>query len=201
MVKLYWHCMVFDRFSATMTRPDTATGLARHCAVCTSATETRANAAATISAMTAALLHELPLLAAQRTPDARALTYGAATLNYGELSDAIGRCAHGLLGLGLQRGERGGIYLEKRFETVIAAFGASAAGLVFVPVNPILKAEQVRHILADCNVRVLLTSPERLAGLLNVTYEQVGDHWIVKAVYPLDESRKYCYPRAAQTQG
>jgi len=41
---------------------------------------------------------------------------------------------------------------------------------------------------------------ERLAGLLSVTYEQVGDHWVVKAVYPLDESRKYCYPRAAQTE-
>lgn len=39
---------------------------------------------------------------------------------------------------------------------------------------------------------------ERIAGLLNVTYEQVGDRWVVKAVYPLDESRKYCYPRQAQ---
>lgn len=41
---------------------------------------------------------------------------------------------------------------------------------------------------------------ERIAGLLNVTYEQAGDRWIVKAVYPLDESRKYCYPRHAQEQ-
>ena len=39
---------------------------------------------------------------------------------------------------------------------------------------------------------------ERIAGLLTVTYEQVGDRWVVKAVYPLDESRKYCYPRQAQ---
>ncbi len=39
---------------------------------------------------------------------------------------------------------------------------------------------------------------ERIAGLLNVTYEQVGDRWVVKAVYPLEESRKYCYPRSAQ---
>ncbi len=39
---------------------------------------------------------------------------------------------------------------------------------------------------------------ERIAGLLNITYEQAGERWIVKAVYPLDESRKYCYPRHAQ---
>lgn len=41
---------------------------------------------------------------------------------------------------------------------------------------------------------------ERIAGLLNVTYEQVGDRWVVKAAYPLDESRKYCYPRGAQEE-
>jgi acyl-CoA synthetase (AMP-forming)/AMP-acid ligase II len=40
-----------------------------------------------------------------------------------------------------------------------------AAGGVFVPLNPLLKAEQVGYILRDCNVRVLVTSPERLALL------------------------------------
>ena len=35
------------------------------------------------------------------------------------------------------------IYLEKRFEAVVASFGAAAAGGVFVPLNPLLKPEQV----------------------------------------------------------
>ena len=83
-------------------------------------------------------------------------------MNYGKLQEAIDRFAGGLIGLGLQRGERVAIYLEKRFETVIASFGAPAAGGVFVPLNPLLKAEQVGYILRDCNVRVLVTSPERL---------------------------------------
>ena len=34
----------------------------------------------------------------------------------------------------------------------------SAAGGVFVPVNPVLKPAQVAHILADCDVRVLVTT-------------------------------------------
>lgn len=72
------------------------------------------------------------------------------------------RFASGLLELGLLRGERVAIYLEKRIETVVASFGAPAAGGVFVPINPLLKAEQVGYILRDCNVRVLVTSPERL---------------------------------------
>ncbi|MBA3033154.1 MAG: acyl-CoA ligase (AMP-forming), exosortase A system-associated [Gammaproteobacteria bacterium] len=111
------------------------------------------------------LLHELIALSAQRSPHAMALAYGKDSLCYGDLQEAVSHFAGGLMNLGLQRGERVAIYLEKRFETVIASFGAPAAGGVFVPLNPLLKAEQVAYILRDCNVRVLVTSPERLSLL------------------------------------
>lgn len=109
-----------------------------------------------------ALLPELISLAADRDSAAPALTYGKSTWNYGQLHDAVAGLAGGLLALGIERGERVAIYLEKRFETVIASFGAPAAGAVFVPLNPLLKPEQVGYILRDCDVRVLVTSPERL---------------------------------------
>jgi len=115
----------------------------------------------------ATLLPELISLAADRDSAAPVLTYGKVTWNYGELHDAVTSFSSGLLSLGIQRGERVAIYLEKRFETVIASFGAPAAGGVFVPLNPLLKAEQVGYILRDCKVRVLVTSAERLALLLD----------------------------------
>jgi acyl-CoA ligase (AMP-forming) (exosortase A-associated) len=111
------------------------------------------------------LLPELISQAACRASGGVALGYGKATLTYGELDASVRQFASGLLALGLQRGERVAIYLEKRFETVIASFGAPSGGGVFVPVNPLLKSEQVAFILQDCNVRVLLTSPDRLALL------------------------------------
>ena len=114
------------------------------------------------------LLPELIALAAQRLPEAIALTSGGLHLSYGDLNAKVNQFAAGLLSLGVQRGERVAIYLEKRFETVIASFGAPAAGAVFVPVNPLLKAEQVAFILRDCNVRVLVTSPERHALMKGV---------------------------------
>ena len=120
------------------------------------------------------LLPELVAQSAQRTPNALALTSGAASLSYAALDTAMRQFAGGLIALGLARGERVAIYLEKRFETVIASFGAPAAGAVFVPVNPLLKAEQVAFILQDCNVRVLVTSPERLA-LMADALEQCHD--------------------------
>ena len=111
------------------------------------------------------LLHHLINTAAEHAGEHVALVAGAQHLSYAELNDACRAVASGLIALGLARGERMAIYLDKRPEFVAAAFGASAAGGVFVPVNPILKPEQVGHILRDCNVRALVTSPERLAGL------------------------------------
>lgn len=119
-----------------------------------------------LSCMTeSTLLHELITVAAGRTPKAIALTGGAAHMSYAELATGIDRFASGVLGLNLARGARVAIYLEKRFETVIASFGAAAAGGVFVPLNPLLKAEQVAFILRDCNVQVLVTSQARLSLL------------------------------------
>jgi len=111
------------------------------------------------------LLYELIANSANSLPDRTALSYGGRSMSYGELRDQIMRFSSGLMQLAIQRGERVAIYLEKRFETVIASFGAPAAGCVFVPLNPLLKAEQVDYILRDCNVRVLITSTERLALL------------------------------------
>jgi len=112
-----------------------------------------------------ALLHELVAIAAARDASRPALTYGDTSLTYADVAGAVARFASGLVRLGLARSERVGIYLEKRFETVIASFGAPAAGGVFVPMNPLLKAEQVAFIAKDCDVRVLVTSPERLPAV------------------------------------
>ena len=114
------------------------------------------------------LLPELIALSASRSPDSPALTYGGNTLSYAELDRLQRQFRNGLLALGLERGERVAVYLEKRFETVVTSFGATAAGGVFVPLNPLLKPDQVAYILRDCNVRVLVTSPERLALLAPV---------------------------------
>jgi acyl-CoA ligase (AMP-forming) (exosortase A-associated) len=121
-----------------------------------------------------ALLQGLLLHSASRTPQALALTDGAVSLSYAGLQLQVEQFASALMGLGLERGERVGIYLEKRSEAVVASFGSAAAGGVMVPINPLLKPEQVAFILRDCNVRLLLTSPPRhalLAGVLPTCHD------------------------------
>ena len=111
------------------------------------------------------LLHHLVEAAAQRHPLLPAVSYKGQVLDYGSLWAQIDRMAHAFATIGLKRGERLGIYLEKRLETVVAFFAAAAAGAVFVPINPVLKPRQVAYILRDCNVRLLVTSKSRAADL------------------------------------
>ncbi|WP_038036017.1 acyl-CoA ligase (AMP-forming), exosortase A system-associated [Thioalkalivibrio sp. ALE17] len=114
------------------------------------------------------LLHDSVWMQAERAAAEPALRHRDGVEDYATLAASIDRAARRLLGCGLERQERVAVYLDKRPETVHALFGAARAGGVFVPVNPLLKAEQVAHILRDCNVRTLVTSADRLAALHSV---------------------------------
>jgi len=111
------------------------------------------------------LLFELPLRAADRGPQAPCLHFKGRTLDYATIAGELDRFAWGLMHLGLGKLERVAVYLPKQPENVIAMFGSARAGCVFVPINPLLKPAQLGHIMRDCSVRALVTSPERAAGL------------------------------------
>src|SRR5256714_1629324 len=115
-------------------------------------------------------------LVRQGAPERPAVTFKDDTLTYRQLAEQVAAAANGLRALGLERGDRVLVYLEKRLETVVALFAASAAGLVMVPVNPLLKAKQVGFIAGDCGARAVVTSAERrrtLRGELPTGVEHV----------------------------
>lgn len=114
------------------------------------------------------LVHDLIYHSANRSPEVDALCYQDQTISYAETVKKIDQLKNGLLATGLERQDRVAVYLEKRIETVVALFAANAAGGVYVPVNPLLKAEQVGYIMSDCNVRILVTSAERYKLLAKI---------------------------------
>ena len=102
---------------------------------------------------------------ALHTPDAVALHERDATCTYAELWQRVQKFAHNLRIQGLTTGDRVAVLHNKTLDTVIALFGTAAARMVFVPINPVLKSEQVRHILIDSGAQVLVTSQARLNQL------------------------------------
>lgn len=142
--------------------------------------------------MTVRLLHELPLAAATARPSEYALAHKGVKLDYGTLAAEIDRIAAAFHALALQRHERIAVYLPKQFETIISIFGALRAGCVFVPVNPLLKAQQVEHIMKDCSVRLLVTSRDRLAALGEVPSRcEALQHIVVVGDAPSKDLRQY----------
>ena len=102
------------------------------------------------------LLHEMLEATAAARPDAPALTDRAGTFTYAQVTEAVEATAAGLIEHGLRRGDRVAVWLPKRSEKAIALYGAMRAGGVAVPVNALLKAPQVAHILRDSGATVLV---------------------------------------------
>jgi acyl-CoA ligase (AMP-forming) (exosortase A-associated) len=118
------------------------------------------------------LIQDLIAGAAIRQPNDTALLAhapssagGDEAVSYERLWRQVTAVASTLLAGGLRPDDRVAIYLEKRPETVAACFGAALAGGVFVPINPQLRDDQVRHIVTDSGATILVTSGTRLQAL------------------------------------
>lgn len=97
--------------------------------------------------------------------DAPALIERATTLSYAQVEQAVARLAGWLAGFGFAPGERVASWLPKTREACLMPLAAPRAGLVHVPINPLLKRAQVAHITADSGARLLLTHAPRAATL------------------------------------
>ena len=79
-------------------------------------------------------------------------------LTYGELAARVQRCAAGLLALGLRREERMLMVMHDSVDFPAAFLGALYAGIVPVPVNTLLTADDYAFMLQHCGARALLVS-------------------------------------------
>ncbi|MDP9422221.1 MAG: acyl-CoA ligase (AMP-forming), exosortase A system-associated [Pseudomonadota bacterium] len=96
---------------------------------------------------------------------ATALVVGEDRLNYRQLDELVGKTASALLACGLQHGDRIATWMGKTTLACVMPLAAARAGLVHVPINPVLKHAQAAHILADSGARLLIANQARLESL------------------------------------
>ena len=77
---------------------------------------------------------------------------------YGELDTRVDALAAGLLALGLQRGERIGIWSPNNAEWVLTQFAAARAGLVLVNINPAYRLSELEYALNKVGCAALVTA-------------------------------------------
>jgi len=104
-------------------------------------------------------------LALKGLPDAPALVFKSHVLSYEALNRRLGQLAAWLAAAVPERGARVATWLPKSELACLMPLAAVRAGLVHVPVNPLLKRGQVAHILSDSGARLLISNAGRLATL------------------------------------
>lgn len=100
-----------------------------------------------------------------KDPDASALVTRSGTLSYKMLNHRVGLLAAWLQEQGMAKGDRVATWLSKTELACAMPLAAARAGLVHVPVNPLLKQAQVAHIMADSGAKLLISNAGRLKTL------------------------------------
>ncbi|WP_055698245.1 non-ribosomal peptide synthetase, partial [Streptomyces silaceus] len=104
---------------------------------------------ATAAPVPGASVPELFAAQVQGRPDAVAVTGGERALSYRELAAASGRVAAYLTGVGVGRGDRVAVVMERSADLLVTLLGVWRAGAAYVPVDPEYPAERVAFLLAD----------------------------------------------------
>jgi fatty-acyl-CoA synthase len=100
--------------------------------------------------------------AAERWGDRDALVACHQQLRYSyrELRDEANRAARSLIALGVQRGDRVGIWSGNRAEWMVTQYAAAKAGAVLVNINPAYRLRELEYALTQSGVSVLIAARE-----------------------------------------
>src|SRR5687768_11788127 len=100
---------------------------------------------------------------ARRSPERLALRFEDQTWTYAKLDSDVNRVAHGLAGIGIVKGDRVAVLSRNSAYFVLLRFALAKIGAVLVPINFMLRAEEVAHVLRHSGARFLCAAPD-LAG-------------------------------------
>jgi long-chain acyl-CoA synthetase len=101
---------------------------------------------------------------AQLHADRVAWRFGDREASYSSLRDRVSRLAAGLHDAGLRRGDRVVLFLPNSPELVEMLLGSLWAGMIAVPVNWHLHADEVAFIVRHCGARAILLSEQTAAA-------------------------------------
>jgi amino acid adenylation domain-containing protein len=121
------------------------------------------------------LVHHYLEDSAARVPDKTAVVDQDRSVTYSELNERANQVAHFLRSLGIERGDRVGIYMRKSLEAVIGIYGAMKAGAAYVPLDPSAPPHRIGYIAGNCGIRVMLTGREKRRAWSEVKLEGAGD--------------------------
>ena len=115
---------------------------------------------------------------AARVPDNDALVsvHQGVRMTYAQFSAAVEEVARGLLALGVEPGERVGIWSPNNAEWVTLQYATAKVGAILVNVNPAYRTSELAYALGQSGVSTLVLAPRfRQADYLDMLGQIAGD--------------------------
>jgi fatty-acyl-CoA synthase len=115
---------------------------------------------------------------AARVPDNDALVsvHQGVRMTYAQLHAAVEEVARGLLALGIEPGERVGIWSPNNAEWVTLQYATAKAGAILVNINPAYRTSELAYALGQSGVSTLVLAPRfRQADYLGMLDQVAGD--------------------------
>jgi fatty-acyl-CoA synthase len=115
--------------------------------------------------------------AVRRNPadEALVVSHQDVRLTYAELADRVEQTARGLAGLGLQPGDRVGIWAGNCLEWILVQLGCARAGLVLVNVNPAYRSVDLAYVLRKSRMRAIVLRERDERADYRAILEEAGD--------------------------
>lgn len=113
------------------------------------------------------LLHQLLSESAAKYPNKEAIVFKDDKMTYAELERESNKLANSLSGMGIERGARVGIFMNRSIASLVGVFGILKAGAAYVPLDPLSPPGRLSYIIEKCGIEFLLTSREKLTNIRN----------------------------------
>jgi acyl-CoA synthetase (AMP-forming)/AMP-acid ligase II len=140
---------------------------------------------------------------ARRYPGKTAVIYEDHALSWAALDERANRLATALLARGLQLGDRVAVFARNTAEWPEIVFGLAKAGLVLVPVNVRLTADEAHHIVIDSGSRAAIVHTDHVATFAGVVAAcdvviEIGGWTIAPGYESVLERGRDCDPTPSQ---
>ena len=128
--------------------------------------------------MVATLAEILPAAAA-RHHGRTALVINDRRLSFHELDTLSNRVASGLVAMGVQPGDRVGLFGVNSWEWVVAYYGIAKTGAVLNPLSSMLTTDELGYTVTDAGARVVVGSSDKAGQLRDLKAAGVLDHVVL----------------------
>lgn len=107
------------------------------------------------------MMYTLPHIieqSAEKFPKKEAFRFLNQSIGYAELNKKANQLSNYLVNVGVKKGDRIGIYMNRCLETTIAVYGILKAGGVYVPLDAFAPIARITFLIEDCGIQHLVTT-------------------------------------------